>query len=157
MKISLYVIGKTNFAFVREGLELYIKRLKRYLKFEIIELPDVKGAKNRSPKEIKELEGAIFLKKIPQEAHIILLDENGKEFSSRQFASEIEQKILHSVKHLVFVVGGAYGFSVEMYTKAKSKISLSKMTFSHQIIRLIFIEQIYRAFTIIQGEPYHND
>ena len=157
MKISLFVIGKTNFAFVKEGIATYTKRLKRYVNFEMVELPDVKGAKNMSPDELKKREGEIFDKKIKSGDFIVLLDEKGKQFTSREFASFIQNKSLQSTKHLVFVVGGAYGFSEKMYQTAHSKISLSKMTFSHQIIRVIFMEQFYRAYTIINEDPYHND
>jgi len=157
MNISLFVIGKTNFAFVKEGIATYTKRLKRYVNFELIELPDVKGAKNMSPDELKKREGEIFDKKIKSGDFIVLLDEKGKQFTSREFASFIHNKSLQSTKHLVFIVGGAYGFSEKMYQTAHSKISLSKMTFSHQIIRVIFMEQFYRAYTIINGDPYHND
>jgi len=157
MKISLFVIGKTNFAFVKDGIAVYTKRLKRYVNFEMVELPDVKGAKNMSPDELKKREAEILEKKIKSGDFVVLLDEKGKEFNSREFASFIQNKSLQSTKHLIFIVGGAYGFSEQMYQRANSKISLSKMTFSHQIIRVIFMEQFYRAFTIINGEPYHND
>jgi len=150
-------MGKTNFSFIKEGINLYIRRLKRYIKFEFIELPDVKGAKNLSDNELKKRETDIYLKKIQAGDFVILLDEKGKEFNSREFALFIEKKNIQAVKHLVFIVGGAYGFSEKMYQIAKQKISLSQMTFSHQIVRLIFMEQLYRAFSIIKGEPYHND
>lgn len=157
MKISLFVIGKTNFSFVKEGIATYTKRLKRYVNFEMEELPDVKGAKNMSPVELKKKEGEIFEKKIKSGDFVVLLDEKGQQFTSREFASFIQNKSIQSTKHLVFIVGGAYGFSEKMYQTANLKISLSKMTFSHQIIRVIFMEQFYRAYTIINGEPYHND
>lgn len=150
-------MGKTNFSFVKEGIDLYSKRLKHYIKFNIFELPDIKGVKNMSAEVLKYKEGEQFIKKISADAKVILLDENGKQFNSRAFAKEIEKNMIQSVKELVFVVGGAYGFSETMYKRANSKFSLSSMTFSHQIIRLIFAEQLYRAFSIINHEPYHND
>ncbi len=157
MNITLLSIGKTNFDFVKQGIELYAKRLKRYTKFTITELPDVKAAKNFSPEELKQKESKIFLKKIKDDDFVVLLDENGKEYTSRQFAGFIEKHQLQSTRHLVFIIGGAYGFSADMYQRANFKLALSAMTFSHQIIRLIFMEQIYRAYTIVNGEPYHND
>lgn len=157
MKISLLVIGKTNFLFVKEGLEMYASRMKHYVKFEFVELPDVKAAKNLPTDELKKKEAEQFLKKIPVDAHLVLLDENGKQYNSRQFAGEIQKWMNQSSKDIVFVIGGAFGFAAAMYERAQVKVSLSAMTFSHQLIRLIFAEQLYRAFTIIHQEPYHND
>jgi 23S rRNA (pseudouridine1915-N3)-methyltransferase len=151
------MIGKTNFPFVKEGTELYASRLKHYVRFDIQELSDVKAGKNMPSDELKKKEAEQFLKKIPSDAFVILLDENGKQYQSRQFALEIEKWMIQTSKDIIFVVGGAFGFAPAMYERAQLKISLSSMTFSHQLIRLIFVEQLYRAFSIINQEPYHND
>lgn len=156
MKIKLLCVGKTSFNFVDEGNILYIKRLKRMINFEIQIVPDIKNTKNMPVDEIKNKEADALLKAIKPDDKVCLLDEAGKTFSSVDFANLISNDILASVKQLVFVVGGAYGFAKTVYKRANYKISLSKMTFSHQIIRVIFLEQLYRAFTIINGIPYHN-
>jgi 23S rRNA (pseudouridine1915-N3)-methyltransferase len=156
MKIVLIQIGKTHFNFVDEGFDVFAKRLKHYCKFEtvLIELPT--KLKSSDVEQIKKNEGELVLKKIASTDYLILLDENGKEFHSKDFANFIEKQSIHQ-SSLTFVIGGAYGFSKEVYERANTKISLSKMTFSHQLIRLIFAEQLYRAFTIIKGEPYHHE
>lgn len=156
MTIDLIVIGKTNIDFVNIGVTEYNKRLTRYIKFNIVTLPDIKGAKNMSVNDIKYREGEILSAALVNYDYIVLLDERGKERTSEEFASWIEQHTLQSIKQMAFVIGGAYGFSENIYNLQKELISLSKMTFSHQMIRLIFIEQLYRAFTIIKGEPYHH-
>lgn len=156
MKIDLVVIGKTNMSFVSAGMEEYLKRLRRYTKFDIVVLPDIKGAKNMSFTEIKQREGDMLLTTLAEYDYIVLLDEKGKNPTSEEFAQWIENKNMQSIKKLCFVVGGAYGFSEGVYAKAKEKVSISRMTFSHQMIRLLFIEQLYRAFTIINDEPYHH-
>ena len=156
MKIDLIVIGKTNIDFVTAGTEEYTKRLKRYIKFNIVVVSDIKGAKNMNFNEIKQREGEALLPILAEYDYIVLLDEKGKNPSSEEFALWIEQKSIQSIKRLCFVVGGAYGFSDEIYSKSKEKISISRMTFSHQMIRLLFTEQLYRAFTIIKDEPYHH-
>ncbi len=156
MKIDLVVIGKTNINFVTDGIEEYTKRLKRYIKFNIVVISDIKGAKNMSTNEIKQREGEILSPLLSEYDYIVLLDERGKNPSSEEFAAWIETKSLQSIKKLCFVVGGAYGFSDEIYSKSREKISISRMTFSHQMIRLLFVEQLYRAFTIIKDEPYHH-
>lgn len=156
MTITLVVIGKTNIDFVNTGIEEYLKRLSRYTKFNIITLPDIKGAKNMSVTDIKSREGEMLASALSGFDYIVLLDERGKERSSEDFAAWIENCAIQSTKHIAFVIGGAYGFSENIYKMHKELISLSKMTFSHQMIRLIFIEQLYRAFTIIKGEPYHH-
>jgi len=156
MKISLIAIGKTNFDFLVKGIEEYQHRLKRYGSFEIKIISDVKNAKSLPTELLKIKEGEAFLSVIRNDDDVVLLDENGSRFSSTEFAKYIETSLNQNTKHLVFVIGGAYGFSNEMYKRAKHKISLSPMTFSHQLVRLVFMEQVYRAFTIIRGEPYHH-
>lgn len=156
MKIKLLCIGKTNFNFVNEGNELYIKRLKHFVPFEMKIIPDVKNAKKMPVDELKKREGQSLLKQLNQNDKLCLLDENGDTFNSEKFADFIKKMSMLGPKQLIFAVGGAYGFSEEVYKRADYKISLSKMTFSHQIIRVIFLEQIYRAYTIIKGIPYHN-
>lgn len=156
MKIKLLCIGKTSFEFVDEGNKLYQNRLKHFVQFEMITIPDLKNTKNMPVEEIKSKESALLLKNIGTGDKLCLLDEKGSSYTSEKFAGFIGQQLETGVKQLIFVIGGAYGFSEEVYKRANHQISLSKMTFSHQIIRLFFHEQIYRAFTIINGIPYHN-
>lgn len=156
MKITFLVVGKNKESYLTEGLKEYIKRMKKYVSFEYQELPGIKSAQKHSVQEVKQKEGAAILKNIPAQATLVLLDERGKQKSSEQFAKWLEQHMIQSTQHLIFLVGGAYGFSEEVYKRAQSKVSLSEMTFSHQIVRLMFMEQLYRAFTIIHGEPYHH-
>ncbi len=156
MKIKLICIGKTGKDFLIAGEQEYLNRLKHYVSMERIEIPDIKNAKSLSIDQIKELEGKEILSKLQSGDQLILLDENGKLFSSTEFADFLQQKFNQGGKGLVFVIGGAYGFSSEVYEKSIFKISLSKMTFSHQMIRMIFFEQVYRAMTILKGEPYHH-
>ena len=157
MKITLLVIGKTDAAYLKEGLNEYLKRLKHYVNFEIVVIPDIKKAKNIGIENQKKREGELILTKKGVGKEIHLFDENGKTLSSRELAQFLEKKMLSGLKELVFVIGGPYGFSDEVYKNASSKISLSRLTFSHQMVRLICTEQIYRAFTILKGEPYHHD
>ena len=156
MKVKFICIGKTGKDFLIGGEQEYLKRLKHYVDIDRIEIPDIKNAKKLSVDQIKELEGKEILAKISQGEQVVLLDENGTNFSSVEFSNFMQQKFNQGGKGLVFVVGGAYGFSKEVYDAAGSKISFSKMTFSHQMIRMIFFEQIYRAMTILKGEPYHH-
>ncbi len=156
MKISLYFTGKTSENYLNEGISLYEKRIKRYSKFELKIIQDIKKTKNLPVNVIKVKEGDEILKKINSEDYLVLLDEKGKMFDSIEFAKFLENKAVTGTRHLVFLIGGAYGFSEKLYKRADFKISLSKMTFSHQPVRLLFIEQLYRAFTILKGEPYHN-
>lgn len=156
MKVTLIYIGKTNQNFVKEGFEMYKKRIVHYTNFTEIVIADIKNPKNLSAEQLKTQEGEALLKKIENTDFVVLLDEKGKTFTSVKFANWIENKMIQSTKNLVFVIGGAFGFSDEVYQRADSKLRLSDMTFSHQIIRAIFAEQIYRAFTIIKGEKYHN-
>lgn len=157
MKITLLTVGKTTFPFVKEGCDIFIKRIKHYISFESIEIPELKNTSSLSKDQIKEREGELIMKHIKGTDKVILLDERGKTLSSMEWSGEIEREMISGTKAIVFIVGGAYGFSDAVYKRADSKLSLSKMTFSHQIIRLFFIEQLYRAFTIIKGEPYHNE
>lgn len=157
MKITLLAIGKTNAKYLQEGIEQYTKRLSHYIPFELKILPDVKTTKALTTDKQKEMEGEMFMSAILQGDWVTLLDERGKEFTSRDFASYIDKKIITIPKNLIFIIGGPYGFSKAMYDRANEKLSLSKMTFSHEMIRLFFVEQIYRAMTILKGEPYHHD
>jgi 23S rRNA (pseudouridine1915-N3)-methyltransferase len=157
MKITLLVTGKTNERFLKEGIELYTKRLVHYCDFKFIEIPQLKRVKNIEKEVQKILEGEKILAKVSHEKELHLFDEHGTNYSSQEFAVFIEKKMIYGAKELIFAIGGPYGFSDEVYKKAASKISLSRMTFSHQLARLLCTEQIYRAFTIIRGEPYHNE
>ncbi len=155
MKITLVQVGKTSFGYIREGIIDYHKRIGHYVNFEEITIPDLKNTKSLGVSEIKKKEGESILKLIDKSVRLILLDENGKQSDSVQFA-EFISKNMNSGRDIVFMIGGAYGFSEEVYSRADEKIALSKMTFSHQMVRLIFAEQLYRAMTIIRGEPYHH-
>ena len=157
MRINLVCMGKTDDKEITNLVKYYQNRLPKYWNFEIIEIPDVKNAKNLSPDLLKKEEGRLFLNLIDHSDTVILLDEKGKQFTSREFASKIDRWMSSSVKKVSLIIGGAYGFSDEMYERANEKMSLSKMTFTHQMIRLFFVEQIYRADQILQGKPYHND
>ena len=157
MKIKLIVVGKTNVKYLKDGENEYEKRLKHYVKFEELVVGDVKNARNLNHQELKKKEGSLILSKIENIDFVVLLDDKGKQFSSFEFSNFIDQKILRSTKSLVFVVGGAFGFSDEVVKRGNIKLSLSKMTFSHQMVRMIFKEQLYRAFTIIKGEKYHHE
>lgn len=157
MNIKLIVIGKSEEKYLREAVEIYFKRLTHYINFEIVVLPDVKNAKNMSVAELKDKEAELILKHSAKADKVVLLDEKGKEYSSVEFSKYLTKQMNASVKTLAFVVGGAFGFSEKVYSQANEKLSISKMTFSHQMIRLLFVEQLYRAFTIIKGEPYHNE
>jgi len=157
MKIKLIVVGKSAFDFVKEGEEIYEKRLAHYLPFEKIVLPDIKNPKNLSNDELKKKEGELILSKISNQDFLVLMDENGLDFSSVKFSEWINQKLNEGIRSTVFVIGGAFGFSKEVYERSNQKISLSKMTFSHQLVRVIFLEQLYRAQTILKGEPYHHE
>ncbi len=156
MKIQLLVIGKTDDAYLSEGIAKYAERLKHYIQFELKVLPDLKNRKTLSEEQQKKAEGELLMMQFQPQDTIILLDENGTQHSSVGFASTLERQLHSGGKRLVFIVGGPYGFSEAVYGRAQSKISLSPMTFSHQMVRLIFVEQLYRAFTIIKGEPYHH-
>jgi 23S rRNA (pseudouridine1915-N3)-methyltransferase len=157
MKITFLTIGKTEDNYLKEGIEKYLKRLKHYIKFEMVEIPELKNTKSLSEEQQKVKEAEIISKNIINTDYIILLDERGTELSSTRFADSINKKMLSSIQHLVFIVGGPYGFDNSLLIRANEKLSLSKMTFSHQMVRLFFVEQLYRAFTILKGEPYHHE
>ncbi len=157
MKVEFWVIGKTSESYLNKGIDIYRKRLNHYLKFEMVVVPDVKNPKNLDSIQLKSKEGESILKKLKNEDYLILLDEKGKEFTSVQFSKKLEKFQISGKKRVVFLVGGAFGFSPEIYQRANEKFSLSQMTFSHQMIRLFFLEQLYRAMTILRGEPYHNE
>ena len=156
MKISLVVIGKTDEVYLQKGIELFLKRIPHYIAFEMKIISDLKNSRNLSEDQQKEREGDLILQQITTSDEVYLLDEQGMETSSIDFAQFLEKKMISGIKRLVFIVGGPYGFSGSVYSRANGKISLSKMTFSHQMVRLIFVEQLYRAMTILKGEPYHH-
>lgn len=157
MKIALIAVGKTTEKYFVDAIDEYRNRLKFYLPFEFEVIPELKNTKSLSELQQKEKEGELILKQLQPGDVLVLLDEHGKEFTSMKFADYIEKKT-HSVsKRLVFVIGGPYGFSEKVYAAAQEKISVSKMTFSHQMIRMIFLEQLYRAMTILNNEPYHHE
>lgn len=157
MEVVLLAIGKTNIKFVEEGIKEYEGRLRRYMTFRTEWLRDVKGAGQLAEARQKELEGEAILAKLQPSDMVILLDEHGKEFTSREFATWMEKQMASGRKRIVFVIGGPYGFSQAVYDRASSLVSMSKMTFNHEMIRLFFVEQMYRAMTILRGEPYHHD
>ena len=156
MNIKLIAIGKTDHKNLQALIEEYQKRLSFYIKFELEIIPDIKNVKNLSEEQQKEKEGELILAKLSPTDFLILLDENGKSYTSIGFANELQKKMNAGIKTLVYVIGGPYGFSETVYQKAQQKISLSEMTFSHQMVRLFFIEQVYRGFTILKNEPYHH-
>ena len=157
MKIELAVIGKTSIGYLKQGIDEYIKRLKHYVPFEIKYIDDIKNTKNISEDQQKRTEGAKILSLLDKSDFVVLLDEHGKEYTSMQYSSYIQKRMLSGAKKVVFVIGGPYGFSQEVCDRANDKISFSKMTFNHEMIRLIFTEQLYRAYTIINHEPYHHE
>lgn len=156
MKIQLITIGKTDNKNLIQLIQAYEKRLTHYISFEIITIPDIKKGKNMNDEIQKKREGKLILKHIAPGDDVILLDEKGKSFTSESFADFIQKKMNSGLKNLIFVIGGPYGFSPEVYKRATDKLSLSAMTFSHQMVRLFFIEQLYRSFTILNNEPYHH-
>tara|TARA_R110000868_G_scaffold1052_4_gene8068 strand:+ start:101 stop:574 length:474 start_codon:yes stop_codon:yes gene_type:complete len=156
MTIKLLAIGKTDSSHLQELIEIYQKRLQHYVNFEIELIPDLKKTKNLSEDQQKEKEGELILKKLAPTDILILFDEKGKQYTSVEFSQYLQKKMNSGIKQLVFLIGGPYGFSNDIYAKASGKISLSKMTFSHQMVRLFITEQIYRAYTILKNEPYHH-
>ena len=156
MTIKILAIGKTDSASLQDLIAEYEKRLRHYIKFELEIIPDIKNAKNLSEAQQKEKEGELILKNLNATDVLVLLDEKGKQFGSVEFSDYLQKKMNSGIKQLVLVIGGPYGFSDAVYTKAQAKISLSKMTFSHQMVRLFLVEQLYRAFTILKNEPYHH-
>jgi len=157
MTIKLLAIGKTDNKELQKLIFIYENRLKHYIKFELEIIPDIKNSKNLSEKQQKEKEGEQVLKKLNTTDVLVLLDEKGKQYSSVTFSKFLQKKMNSGIKQLVFVIGGPYGFSEAIYQKAQGKISLSSMTFSHQMVRLFFVEQLYRGFTILRNEPYHHE
>lgn len=157
MKVKLLAVGKTDDKNLQVLIENYQKRLRHYINFQLEIIPDVKNSKNLSETQQKEKEGELILKKISATDQLILLDEKGMSFGSKEFSAFIQKKLNSGLKQLVLVIGGPYGFSEAVYKKSQGKISLSKMTFSHQMIRLFVTEQLYRAFTILKNEPYHHE
>ena len=157
MKIFLWYIGKNKQSFINDGIEFYKKKLVHYTKFELEEFNKIKIGKNDNPAKHKKIEADYLLNKIPNNAFLVLLDERGKTYSSIKFSKWLDKQIATSSKDIIFLIGGAYGFDQQLYARSDMKLSLSDMTFSHQIIRVAFLEQLYRAFTIIKGEKYHNE
>ena len=157
MKITLLTVGRTDVEWVRKCLDLYVSRLRHYVPFSLIEIPELKNVSALARKQIKQKEGELVLKALKPSDCVILLDERGREYRSIEFSAMLEDRMSRGGRDLVFVVGGAYGFSDAVYSRSDEKISLSKMTFSHQMVRTIFAEQLYRAFTIMKGEPYHHE
>lgn len=156
MTIKLLAIGKTDDATLQNLTEIYIKRLQFYNKFDMEVIPDLKKVKNLDENQQKQKEGELILNKLSPSDFVVLLDENGKQFSSEDFSEFVQKRMNSGLKQLIFIIGGPYGFSQDVYHRADSKVSLSKMTFSHQMVRLFFTEQLYRAFTILRNEPYHH-
>jgi len=157
MKMKLLLVGKTVEKYLKEGISVYEERLKHYVSFSVEEIPELKQASSLSRDQVKTKEGELLAARIKPSDFVILLDERGSRFTSVDWARHLEQQMSHNPRDIVFIVGGCYGFSQAIYDRANSKLSLSDMTFSHQLVRLIFMEQIYRAFTIINGEPYHHE
>ena len=157
MRIVLLQTGKTNVKYIAEGIGIYSARIKKNAGFEIITLQDVKNSRNMTEQELREKEGKRILESLKEGDYTILLDEKGKEFRTVEFASWLGNRLMQPGRRLVFVTGGAWGFSGEVYSKADIIISLSKMTFPHQLVRLIFVEQLYRALSVIKGSPYHHE
>lgn len=157
MNIELIVVGKTDSKHVEELVLNYSKRINFYCKFSITTLPDVKNTKNLTVNQQRTAEGEALMRQLNDSDYVVLLDEKGEEYRSMEFAQWLQKRMNSGVRRLVIIIGGPYGFSEEVYARSNSKVSLSKMTFSHQIVRAIFAEQIYRAFTILKNEPYHHE
>ncbi len=157
MKVTLWIIGKTTDAYLETGIAVYAQRLKHYLPFSIEVVPDVRQGSKLPPEQLKEREAEAVLDRLKKEDVLILLDERGQTFTSEAFARFLEQRLNTSGKRLIFLIGGAYGFADALYARANGQVALSAMTFSHQMVRLFFVEQLYRAMTILRNEPYHNN
>lgn len=157
MNITLLVVGKTDEKYLQEGIDVYTKRLKHYVNFDLVVIPALKDQKGATPDEVKEREAALILKHTAKSDRIVLLDEHGTEHTSTGFAQYLQKQMNAGIRNLTFVIGGAFGFAPSVYAAASDKVSLSKMTFNHQMVRLFFAEQLYRAFTILNHEPYHNE
>lgn len=156
MKITLLMVGKTEDAYLREGISIYLNRLRHYVRLDFVEITELKNTKSLTQQQQKTKEAELILKRLLPNDQVILLDEKGVQLTSTQFSEFIDKKQLGSVNNLVFVIGGPYGFDETVYQRANDKLALSKMTFSHQMVRFFFVEQLYRAFTILRGEPYHH-
>ncbi len=156
MKITLIAVGKTEDKYLIEGIDKYLNRLKHYISFNLVIIPDIKNVKNMSQEQQKSKEAQLILKNVSASDMLILLDEGGKNYTSVGFSEQLNKYMIGSIQHVVFVIGGPYGFDPTVYNRSNSKLSLSNMTFSHQMVRLFFVEQLYRAFTIQRGEPYHH-
>lgn len=157
MNIKLIVVAKTDEQYLRDGIDVYVKRLRHYVNFEMVVIPALKDLRNASADEVKEREAAVLLRHLEKADAVVLLDEHGVEYTSVGFSKYLQKQMNAGIRTLAFVVGGAFGFSPKVYERANGKLSLSQMTFSHQMIRLLFVEQLYRAFTILNHEPYHNE
>ena len=157
MNITLLVVGKTDEKYLQEGIDVYTKRLKHYVNFDLVVIPALKDQKGATPDEVKEREAALILKHTAKSDRIVLLDEHGTAHTSTGFAQYLQKQMNAGIRSLTFVIGGAFGFAPSVYAAASDKVSLSKMTFNHQMVRLFFAEQLYRAFTILNHEPYHNE
>lgn len=157
MKLTLLTVGKTDFKWIRDGMDIYVSRLRHYVPFSVVEIPELKNVSSLTRDQIKAKEGELILKQLKTSDEVILLDEHGRERTSVEWARTMQEKLARSGRDIVFVIGGAYGFSDSVTARADEKISLSRMTFSHQMVRVIFAEQLYRAFTIMKGEPYHHE
>ena len=156
MKITLIAVGKTEDKYLIEGIDKYLNRLKHYINFSVLIIPDIKNTKNLTESQQKSKEAELISKQINPTDLVILLDEKGKKHSSVSFSEYLNKQMIGSVQHLVFIIGGPYGFDENIYKRANTSISLSDMTFSHQMVRLFFVEQLYRAFSILKNEPYHH-
>lgn len=157
MKITLLVVGKTEDKYLIEGIEKYLNRLKHYIGFTLQVIPEIKNTKNLSEAQQKAKEAELIRKQISNLDTVILMDEKGKKYTSVAFSNYLNKQMIGSVQHLVFIIGGPYGFDESIYKRANGSLSLSDMTFSHQMVRLFFVEQLYRAFSILKGEPYHHE
>lgn len=156
MNIQLIVVGKTDMPYIQSGIDEYINRLKHYCRFELVVVPALKNMSQASPAEVKEREGQLILRQLEKADYVILLDEHGREYTSVGFAEQLQRQMNAGVRTLAFVIGGAFGFAPAVYEAAHAKLSLSQMTFNHQMVRLFFLEQLYRAHTILRHEKYHN-
>ena len=156
MNIKLVVVGKTDMDYVATGIEDYLKRLKHYVGFELVVIPALRDAGQCTPERVKQREGELILKQMERADRVVLLDEKGKEYTSVGFAQQLQKSMNSGIRTLMFVIGGAYGFDPAVYAQAHAQLSLSQMTFNHQMVRLFFVEQLYRAMTILRGEKYHN-
>ena len=157
MKLTLITIGRTDDNLLKQLVQQYTTKLQYYIKFELVELPDIKNVKNMSTQQQKAKEGELLLKQLADSDYLVLWDEKGMQYGSKEFSGLLQKRMNSGIKNLIFVVGGPYGFDDKVYARANQKISLSKMTFSHQMVRLFIVEQFYRAFSILRNEPYHHD